>query len=461
MPQFHSLVPGGFFGDGKTGPVSIRANNPGAINGAAWEKSYPGLVGNVKYDGVNDTTVFEAPEYGVAAWWELLRRYREGGTTTVAGIIARYGGGQDYASYARTVSQWSGLDPNFEIRLSGDDDNLLRFAKAMFRFEAGQPTPLSNAQIRYGFVIGRNGGKLPAAPPNVGAAFKPAPATDAALARRIVAAMEHIGAQVDRGEGELNIVYVEGMNLDGTPNDNAIDKWNDLRCVVGFDRSGVKDARGRADAGIPVLMFKCDATTEPGLYYDRIQPIGGPKGAALIALGQQRCWQVGIHHPGGPQEALVQTGAAVSIYRDYDRSFRRQAGHISTGWYGINQHGTREGSDGAPSSIGRWSAGCLVARRFADHKAFMALVKSDPRYRADHQYVFATTVLSAEDVLEAAAPQVEAPPSPPRRDLVAGGGIVAAIAALVHLLGAHPIITVAAAALAAAGVVAFINWMHR
>jgi hypothetical protein len=51
--------------------------------------------------------------------------------------------------------------------------------------------------------------------------------------------------------------------------------------------------------------------------------------------------------------------------------------------------------------------------------------------------------------------------SPPRRDLVAGGGIVAAVAALVHLAGAHPVVTVAVAALVAVGVIAVINWMHN
>ena len=36
------------------------------------------------------------------------------------------------------------------------------------------------------------------------------------LAHLVVAAMERKGYQVDRGPGELNIVYVEGMNPDGT-----------------------------------------------------------------------------------------------------------------------------------------------------------------------------------------------------------------------------------------------------
>lgn len=406
MTDFRSMLPNGFFGDGRNGPVSIRSNNPGAINGAPWETNYPGFVGNVKYDGRNDTTVFETPEYGVAAWWELLKRYRNMyNMKTVSEIIRTYGGGQDYSNYANAVEQWTGLDGDYEIVLDGsDDENLLKFAKAMFRYEAGQPTPLHDEQILYGFKMGRNGGRVPT-DIEVPAASHSA-LTDAELAARVVRAMAAKGIYVDNAKGAQNIVYVEGMNLDGTPNNNRIDKWNDLRMVIGFD-----------EAGAAKMLFKCEATTEPGIYYDRVNVIGGPEGAALIALGQQRCWQVGWHSPGGGQEALVQTGGAVSVYRDFDKSFRRQEGHITTGWYGINQHGTRPGYDGDPSTIGPWSAGCLVARRWADHKAFMAIVKADPNYLADHKYVFATTVLESNDVLAVPVESVvvasSAPPPAP------------------------------------------------
>ena len=59
----------------------------------------------------------------------------------------------------------------------------------------------------------------------------------------------------DRDTGEINIVYVEGLNEDGTVNDDAADKWNDLRVVIGFE--GDK----------PVILGKWRATTEPGAYY--------------------------------------------------------------------------------------------------------------------------------------------------------------------------------------------------
>ena len=97
--KYRSLVPGGFYSSApldRTVPVSIRCNNPGAINGAAWEKKYPGYVDTVETTPGNRTTIFEAPEYGVAVWWELLRRYAVTGATTVGDIIHKYGGGLSF-----------------------------------------------------------------------------------------------------------------------------------------------------------------------------------------------------------------------------------------------------------------------------------------------------------------------------------------------------------------------------
>lgn len=206
------------------------------------------------------------------------------------------------------------------------------------------------------------------------------------LASRIISAMTALGYVVDRGVGEKNIVYVEGMNRDGTPNDDAPDKWNDLRCVITFEN------------GQPVMAGLWDnVTTKPGYYYDRTHVINA-KGAAIIALGQQRCWQVGFHHQDPKRPALVQTGGPVTVYRDSKRDFSR-SGVVDIGDFGINQH---DGQDGDPATIGAHSAGCLVARSMRDHLEFMALVKSDPRYLANQKYVFATAVLPVSAVVAGA-----------------------------------------------------------
>lgn len=159
--QFKALVAGGYFSSApfdKSIPASIRTNNPGALNVASWIKSAPGYVGDkvTSMSGAesNSTVIFSAPEYGVAAWFTLLQKYRAAGAVTLSAIINRYGGGQDYSSYVAEVAAWSGIGEQDEI--SPDNDvTLLAFAKAMFRYEAGRPTPLSDAQIIYGFNLAR------------------------------------------------------------------------------------------------------------------------------------------------------------------------------------------------------------------------------------------------------------------------------------------------------------------
>jgi hypothetical protein len=165
--NYRALVPGGFFSKDpfdKHVPVSIRCNNPGAINGAAWEKVYPGYVDTVQTTPGNKTTIFEAPEFGVAVWWDLLRRYRLAGATTINTIITKYGGGQDYSTYITAVAKATGLGKNADIALD-NDQALVAFGRAMFRFEAGKVSPLSDRQIRYGLRLGRAKGDVAAAGP--------------------------------------------------------------------------------------------------------------------------------------------------------------------------------------------------------------------------------------------------------------------------------------------------------
>jgi len=99
------------------------------------------------------------------------------------------------------------------------------------------------------------------------------------LAHLVVAAMERKGYQVDRGPGELNIVYIEGMNPDGTPNADEANKWNDLRLVIRFE------------GGVPKIVGEWAATTEPGRYWTE-NPMS-PLGAARIEFGQYKSWQSG------------------------------------------------------------------------------------------------------------------------------------------------------------------------
>lgn len=157
MPNYRSLI-GGYFSanptDKSSGPVTIRMNNPGAINGASWESSYPGYVGTVETTPGNRSTIFEAPEYGVGAWWDLLRRYRANNASTVGEIINRYGGGQDYSAYLQFVLKVTGFTPDTPIDLN-NDQQLLQLGHAMFRYEAGRALPWNDDQLLYGVRCGR------------------------------------------------------------------------------------------------------------------------------------------------------------------------------------------------------------------------------------------------------------------------------------------------------------------
>jgi predicted chitinase/lysozyme family protein len=233
-------------------------------------------------------------------------------------------------------------------------------------------------------------------PPSAPGPAQPVGASD--LAGRVIAAMERKGYSVDRGPGELNIAYVEGMNADGTPNPNEANKWNDLRMVIRFDD------------GAPKIVGLWAATTEPGRYYTD-HPLS-PLGAARIAFGQYKAWQVGMHHPNKPSghEALIQTGGEVTVCRDLNRDGKRDGDKRETGEFGINQHW---GYDLA--EVDNASAGCLVGQSKDGHRAFMAVVKSDSRYQAGHDHVFATAVLPAAEVLAEGKPSV-GPPADQKED---------------------------------------------
>jgi hypothetical protein len=204
----------------------------------------------------------------------------------------------------------------------------------------------------------------------------------ASLAQKIVGAAERRGAVLDRQPGEINIVYVEGMDADGSPNRNRVNAFDDLRCVIAFVN------------GEPRILGSWEATTAPGERYTK-NPINDD-GAAIIALGYQRAWQVGMHPMSNPDHlALVQTGGSVRVNRDKNKDYAREGDIIQAGWFGINQHW---GYDQPKDNIGPASAGCLVGRSKDGHREFMKLVQADPRYIADSKHIFGTTVVTAKDV---------------------------------------------------------------
>lgn len=190
------------------------------------------------------------------------------------------------------------------------------------------------------------------------------------------------GHWMARGAGLLNIIYVEGMNEDGSLNDDRPNAFNDLRMLV------------QIVEGKPKLRGAWQATTEPGRRYTE-HPLN-PKGAARIAFGQYKAWQVGTHRAGSASahEALCQV-RPLKVYRDYNKDYERRSDRIDEGLFGINQHW---GYDFEENDIRTASAGCLVGRTKSGHREFMTLLKTDPRYQATASYKFLSTVLNGRDV---------------------------------------------------------------
>ncbi|HEY9667605.1 MAG TPA: hypothetical protein V6C91_12425 [Coleofasciculaceae cyanobacterium] len=223
-----------------------------------------------------------------------------------------------------------------------------------------------------------NGATSVMAPAPQATVVKPKPRN---LEERIIAYCEEKGYQINRGVGEKNIIYVEGMYPDGTLNDDAPFIWNDTRMVIEFFD------------GVPKIIGRWEATTEPGRYYT-MRPMN-INGAARIAFGQHRAWQVGTHSPGGAHEALIQTGGPVTVHRDLNKDGARTGDRTERGHFGINQHW---GGDSPKSDIGRWSAGCLVGRTRDGHREFMKIVKQDSRYLKNKGHVFSVIVIPGDDL---------------------------------------------------------------
>jgi len=163
--------------------------------------------------------------------------------------------------------------------------------------------------------------------------------------------------------GAQNIVYVEGMDLSGEVNRDEPDKWNDCRFVVSF-----------VD-GAWQFTHQAKATTEPGVYYTK-NPLN-KYGAARIAFGYHPpCCRAGLHK--GKQPALVQSGP-IRVIRDANRDGKRNPGEkeVMLDNIGLNHHTTAKGFFG--DTVGRYSAGCLVGQRYAQHLKFLEVMATDSR----------------------------------------------------------------------------------
>ena len=201
------------------------------------------------------------------------------------------------------------------------------------------------------------------------------------LVGRVVRAMSRRGDWIARHPKCVNIVYVEGMDPDGTPNDNAGNVFNDLRIAFRI-----------SDTGVPEALGVWGGTAEPSRYWTE-NPMNA-KGAARIAFAQFKAWALGVHHPNLPSahEALVQV-RPIKVYRDLDKDFKRSNDRTEVGLFYVNQHW---GYDNPRGDMGNSGAGCLVGRTKTGHREFMKIVKTDVRFVPVKSYIFVTSVLPAE-----------------------------------------------------------------
>jgi len=200
------------------------------------------------------------------------------------------------------------------------------------------------------------------------------------FAGKVVTAMQHNGYWINRHPDCFNIVYVEGMDVDGTPNQDLPNHFDSVRMLI------------RVLGGVPEIVGRWEATTEPSKYWTE-NPMN-PLGAARIAFGQYKAWANGEYH-GFP--ALLQV-SDITVYRDKDKIYKRY-GPTYTGDFGIHNH---QGYDYPRNDEGRSSAGCLVGRLNDGHRDFMRLVQTDKRFMANNGYHFMVTVMPASDVVATA-----------------------------------------------------------
>lgn len=191
------------------------------------------------------------------------------------------------------------------------------------------------------------------------------------ILHQIVEKLEKENYHVFRRPDEVNIVYVESKEF-------KPDYFNDWVYLFTFNASE------------PKLLARYRCTTTPGRKYT-INPFHR-KGAAIIKPGQYTAWQLGTHiradHP-----ALVQTGGAVTVYRDSNKDYRRAGEKTESGYFGINIH---HGWNMA--RVNGASAGCLVVQKKADHWKYLDIVKSDPRFKRDRKFIFTATILLEKDL---------------------------------------------------------------
>lgn len=198
------------------------------------------------------------------------------------------------------------------------------------------------------------------------------------------------GMEVNFDREEGNLVYVSGYSIDGTKNDNGVDRWNDVAIITRYKA----DSGDALDADNWEILARAIASTSPGWIPTKSGEAAKRGGVAQLKPGQYHAHKIGFHKPskyGTRHPALVQV-LPVTITRDFNADGSPVGDKEYTGVFGINCHSTMPGYD--KNTVGQWSEGCLVVRSFKIWLAFIAILKQFKRYKANNDAIFAVTVLN-------------------------------------------------------------------
>lgn len=197
------------------------------------------------------------------------------------------------------------------------------------------------------------------------------------IASQVVRCCEAKGYPLSKRSGDVNIVAIEGMDPDGTFNLDRPDQWNDTVGILSFD--------GENNPRFDIL---CKATTEPGRHHTTVELLNS-RGAARLDTGYHKgLWNIGKHRG---YEALAQNGNLARLVRDGNRNYRRDDKTTYEAGVGINLHTTKSKSwrgSALASSIGSWSAGCVVIYSPSEFLKLMKLVKESRQYRKNRSHSF-------------------------------------------------------------------------
>lgn len=174
--------------------------------------------------------------------------------------------------------------------------------------------------------------------------------------------------------GELNINLV-GIRTSSRKADN----FDDYFCLVWQEN------------GFEKILVLDEFTTDPGIYYLQTKLLN-PNGCAILKPGQYKgVWQIGKHN--GKYKAFVQTGNAITVYRDRDKDniLEEDPKTLETGYFGINGH---HGYDAI--HVGPNSAGCQVFRHDEDLNQILLIAeKSAAKYGNKFTY----TLIEEKDLI--------------------------------------------------------------